>query len=66
MPIPRVLFRAILPAVLFAAIVLALNGHWFRVPIYEGSDYAANSIQVYHARHFREMLGTWDPRRSKR
>jgi hypothetical protein len=59
MPISRLPFRAFLPAVLFAAIVLAINGHWFRVPLIEGSDFAANSIQVYHAKFFREMLGNY-------
>jgi hypothetical protein len=41
MHITRLQFRAFLPAVLFAAIVLAINGHWFRVPLIEGSDFAA-------------------------
>ena len=44
---------------LFAAVVLAINAHWFRVPITEGGDFAANSIQVYHAKMFRELLGNY-------
>jgi len=52
-------FRALLPAVLFAGVVLAINGHWFRVPIIESADLAANSIQVYHAKMFRELLGNY-------
>ena len=59
MPVSHLQLRAILPAVLFAAIVLALNVHWFRVPLIEAGDLAANSIQVHHARHFREMLGNY-------
>src|SRR6185369_4185587 len=52
-------FRALLPAVLFAGVVLAINGLWFRVPIIESADLAANSIQVYHAKMFRELLGNY-------
>ena len=59
MSISRQSIRALLPAVLFAAAVLAINAHWFRVPITEGSDLAANSIQVYHAKMFRELLGNY-------
>ena len=59
MRIERLPFRVLLPAVLFAAIVLAINSHWFRVPLVESSDWAANSIQVYHAKMFREMLGNY-------
>ncbi len=44
---------------LFAAIVLALNPHWFQASIVESSDFAANSLQVYHAKIFREMLGNY-------
>ncbi|MCX6626535.1 MAG: hypothetical protein NTW28_02750 [Candidatus Solibacter sp.] len=59
MPITRLQVRALLPAVLFAAVVLAINGHWFRVPFIEDGDLGANSIQVYHAKMFREMLGNY-------
>ena len=59
MRIKRLQLRVWLPAVLFAAIVLAINGHWFRVPLVESSDWAANSIQIYHAKMFREMLGNY-------
>ena len=44
---------------LFAAAVLAINAHWWRVPITEGGDFAANSLQVYHAKVFRELLGNY-------
>ena len=44
---------------LFAAAVLAINAHWWRVPITEGGDFAANSLQVYHAKMFRELLGNY-------
>jgi len=59
MSITRFSFRALLPAVLFAGAVLAINGHWFRVPLIESADLAANSIQVYHAKMFRELLGNY-------
>ena len=59
MSITRFSFRAWLPAVLFAGVVLAINGHWFRVPLIESADLAANSIQVYHAKMFRELLGNY-------
>lgn len=59
MRIKRLHFRVLLPALLFAAIVLAINSHWFRVPLVESSDWAANSIQVYHAKTFHEMLGNY-------
>jgi hypothetical protein len=59
MAITRFSFRASLPAVLFAGVVLAINGHWFRNPIIESADMAANSIQVYHAKLFRELLGNY-------
>ncbi len=59
MSLSRHLIRAVIPAVLFAAVVLAINAQWFRVPIMEGGDFAANSIQVYHAKMFRELLGNY-------
>src|ERR1019366_6867458 len=59
MRIKRLQFRVLLPALLFAAVVLAINSHWFRIPLVESSDWAANSIQVYHAKMFREMLGNY-------
>jgi hypothetical protein len=59
MPTKRQQLQTLLPALVFAAIVLAINGHWFRVPIFEASDFAANSIQVYHAKLLREMLGNY-------
>ncbi|MCU1239123.1 MAG: hypothetical protein JWP63_7090 [Candidatus Solibacter sp.] len=51
--------RQVWAAALFAAIVFAINAHWFRAPIVEGSDYAANSLQVYGARIFHEMMGNY-------
>jgi hypothetical protein len=51
--------RCLWAPLLFAAIVLALNPHWFQAPIVESSDFAANSLQVYHAKIFREMLGNY-------
>ena len=51
--------RTILPPLLFAAVVLACNPQWFRVPMIENSDTAANSLQVFHARHFHELLGNY-------
>jgi hypothetical protein len=51
--------RSLWAPLLFAAIVLALNPHWFQAPIVETSDFAANSLQVYHAKIFREMLGNY-------
>jgi len=59
MPFHRLQLRAIVPAVLFAALVLAYNWHWFHVPMLETGDIAANSLQVFEARHFREMLGNY-------
>jgi len=51
--------RSLWAPLLFAAIVFALNPHWFQAPIVESSDFAANSLQVYHAKIFREMLGNY-------
>ena len=59
MSITPLSFRGWLPAVLFAGVVLAINGHWFRVPLVESADLAANSIQVYHAKMLRELLGNY-------
>jgi hypothetical protein len=53
------LLRKVWAAAAFAGAVLAINRHWFRAPIVELSDFAANSLQVYHARLFREMLGNY-------
>ena len=46
-------------ALVFVAIVFVINRHWFRAPIVELSDFAANSLQVYHARLFRELMGNY-------
>ncbi len=59
MRLTRSKLTALLPAVLFAAVVLAINPHLFRVPLVENGDLGANSLQVYHAKMFREMLGNY-------
>jgi hypothetical protein len=59
MTFKRLPFRVLVPAALFAALVLVCNPHWFRVAMVENSDIAANSLQVFHARHFSELLGNY-------
>ena len=45
--------------VLFAAIVIAVNWQGLRTPAIEGTDLAANSLQVFHAKQGRELLGNY-------
>ena len=49
----------IIVGIVFVAVLLALNTDLFRRPIYEWADYAANSIQIQNAKHFRELLGNY-------
>jgi hypothetical protein len=46
-------------ALAFAGVVLAINSHWFRAPIVEASDVAANSLQMYNAGRFHELMGNY-------
>jgi hypothetical protein len=46
-------------ALAFICIVLAWNAQWFRAPIREYSDFAANALQVQEAKSFHEMLGNY-------
>lgn len=49
-----------LPALLLLiAVVLFANSQLFTTPIIEHTDYAANSRQIYHAKHFQELLGNY-------
>jgi len=59
MPFHRRSLATLLPALCLAVFVLFVNAHWFRMPMVEASDYAANSLQVYGAKHFRELLGNY-------
>lgn len=49
----------IVPALIFFALVLAINWELFVTPITEYGDTAANSIQVVNAKHLRELLGNY-------
>ena len=49
----------ILAAVLFAAILLNNSQLVFHSRQYESDDYAADSLQVIKAKHFRETLGQY-------
>src|SRR5208337_1374894 len=49
----------IIVGIVFVAVLLALNTDLFRRPIYEWADFAANSIQIQNAKHFRELLGNY-------
>lgn len=49
----------LLVAVLFAAIVLNNSALVFRSRQYETDDYAADSLQIIKAKHFRETLGQY-------
>jgi hypothetical protein len=50
---------ALLAALLFGAILLNSSEAIFRTPLYETDDYAADSLQVLKAKHFRETLGNY-------
>lgn len=41
----------------FVLLVLLVNFHLFTQPIVEAGDYAANSLQVHQAKHFRLLTG---------
>jgi len=47
------------PALVFLIVVLLANVGLFRTPIIEHGDFAADSIQVQNAKHFRELLGNY-------
>ena len=51
--------RALVPALAFAGLLLAVNSQLFRDPLVDDGDIAANSLQVHHARAFKEMLGNY-------
>ena len=60
-PAPTVFSRLkiLAPAIFFLAVILALNPHLFRTPYAEDGDFAANALQIQHAKAFRELLGNY-------
>jgi hypothetical protein len=49
----------LLPALLFAGFLIAINWQLFVVPQLEWGDVAANAIEVQNAKHFHELLGNY-------
>ena len=43
----------------FTALLLKVNHRLFTIPINEFADYAANTIQIEDAKHFRDLLGNY-------
>jgi hypothetical protein len=55
----RAMSSPVLPVAMFLIILFAVNADVFRVRVYEEDDFAANSLQIQEAKHFREMLGNY-------
>jgi hypothetical protein len=49
----------LVPALVFALIVLGINRALFTTSIIESSDFAANALQVQNAKHLAELLGNY-------
>jgi hypothetical protein len=49
----------ILPALIFFALMVAINWELLVTPVFEDGDFAANALQVQNAKHMRELLGNY-------
>lgn len=49
----------LIPALIFFALVLAMNWQLFVTPLIEDVDFAVNALQVQSARHMQELLGNY-------
>jgi hypothetical protein len=49
----------LLPALVFFALLVAVNWQLFVTPLIENGDAAANAIQVQNAKHLHELLGNY-------